>query len=321
MRPGVRPVGIGEVARRIIGKAIVRVIGNEIQEATGPLQTCAGHLSGCEAAVHAMHQVFEDKDADGVILVDATNAFNCLNRQPALINIKHLCPALSKVLTNTYREHIPLFIDGDVIYSQEGTTQGDPLAKAMYVVAITPLIHRLSEERIKQVWFADDATAAGKLSGVKDWWNNISKIGPEYGYFPNADKMWLVVKERHFEESKQLIQDTGVKISQEGKRHLGSAIGTRSFVENYVEEKVSTWKEELERLSDIAMSQPQAAYAAFTYGFKSKWTYLARTTPNIDILLEPLEEVLSGCLTKNHAERFRLKIRFALYFYHELPLS
>jgi hypothetical protein len=84
---------------------------NEIQEATGPLQTCAGHLSGCEAAVHAMHQVFEDKDADGVILVDATNAFNCLNRQTALINIKHLCPALSKVLTNTYREHIPLFID------------------------------------------------------------------------------------------------------------------------------------------------------------------------------------------------------------------
>jgi hypothetical protein len=75
-----------------------------------------------------MHQVFEDKDADGVILVDATNAFNCLHRQTALINIKHLCPALSKVLTiDTYREHIPLFIDGEVIYSQEGTTQGDPL--------------------------------------------------------------------------------------------------------------------------------------------------------------------------------------------------
>jgi hypothetical protein len=71
---------------------------------------------------------------------------------------------------------------------------------AMYAVAIIPLIHRLSEERIKQVWFADDASAAGKLSGVKDWWNNISKIGPEYGYFPNADKTWLV-KERHFEEA------------------------------------------------------------------------------------------------------------------------
>jgi hypothetical protein len=64
-----------------------------------------------KVTVHTMHQVFEDNDAYGVILVDATNAFNCLNRQTALINIKHLCPALSKVLTNTYREHIPLFID------------------------------------------------------------------------------------------------------------------------------------------------------------------------------------------------------------------
>ena len=100
--PAIRPIGIGEVARRIIGKTIVRTI-NEIQEATDPLQTCAGHLSGCEAAVHAMHQVFVDDDAEGVILVDATNAFNCLNRQTALLNIKHLCPTLSKVLTNTYR--------------------------------------------------------------------------------------------------------------------------------------------------------------------------------------------------------------------------
>ena len=67
--PGVRPIGIGEVTRRIIGKVVVRTISNEIQEATGPLQTCAGHLSGCEAAVHAIHQVFEDTETDGVIYI------------------------------------------------------------------------------------------------------------------------------------------------------------------------------------------------------------------------------------------------------------
>ena len=186
--PGVRPIGTGEVARRIIGKAIARVLSHEIQEATGPLQTCFGHLSGCEAAAHAMHQVFEDSDAEGVILVDATNAFNCLNHQNALINIKNLCPALSKVLINTYRQHILLFIDGESILSQEGVTQGDLLAMAMYAVAITPLIYRLTEKKLKQVWFADDASAAGKLAGLKSWWNNMTRIGPEYGYFPNSSK-------------------------------------------------------------------------------------------------------------------------------------
>ena len=55
----------------------------------------AGHLSGYEAAIHAMHQVFEDAEAEGVILVDATNAFNCLNCQTALLTVQPLCPALS----------------------------------------------------------------------------------------------------------------------------------------------------------------------------------------------------------------------------------
>ena len=67
--PGIRPIGIGEVARRSIGKAIARILAHEIQEITGPLQTCAGHLSGCEAAVHAMHEVSGDGDVEGIILV------------------------------------------------------------------------------------------------------------------------------------------------------------------------------------------------------------------------------------------------------------
>ena len=148
--------------------------------------------------VHAMHQVFEDAEAEGVILVDAANAFNCLNRQVALLNIKHLCPALSKVLINTYRQHSQLFIDGE---SQEGTTQGDPLAMAMYAVAITPLIHRLPDENIKQVWFADDASAGGKIDHIKNWWDNISQIGPQYGYYPNASKTWIIVKEQDYERA------------------------------------------------------------------------------------------------------------------------
>ena len=60
-----------------------------------------------------------------------------------------LCPPLSKILTNTYRDDIDLFINGETIYSQEGTTQGDPLAMAMYAIAITPLINALESESMK----------------------------------------------------------------------------------------------------------------------------------------------------------------------------
>ena len=186
-----------------------------------------------------MRHIFESAETEAVILADATNAFNSLNRQTALRNIRHLCPSLSKVLTNTYREDIQMFIDGETMLSQEGTTQGDPLAMAMYAISILPLIHHLENEKIKQVWFADDATAGGGLTGLKEWWDRIVDLGPEYGYYPNASKTWLIVNEDNFDEAINLFEGTGIAITKEGKRYLGAAIGECKFTEHYVKQKVS----------------------------------------------------------------------------------
>ena len=43
--PGVRPIGIGEVLRRIVSSATVTLLKPELVAVTAPLQTCAG-LSG-----------------------------------------------------------------------------------------------------------------------------------------------------------------------------------------------------------------------------------------------------------------------------------
>ena len=60
---------------------------------------------------------------------------------------------LSKIIINTYREDSQLFIDGSILYSQEGTSHGDPLAMAMYAIAIIPLIYQLEDHGIKQAWY------------------------------------------------------------------------------------------------------------------------------------------------------------------------
>ena len=65
-----------EVMRRIIGKAISGVIKDDVRNAAGPLQLCCGHAGGCEAAVHALNEVSNAASTEGVILVDAFNAFN-----------------------------------------------------------------------------------------------------------------------------------------------------------------------------------------------------------------------------------------------------
>ncbi len=55
--PGVS--GVGEVPRRIITKAVLKIVGPDIEEAAGPLQVCAGQDGGCKTAVHAMRQIFK----------------------------------------------------------------------------------------------------------------------------------------------------------------------------------------------------------------------------------------------------------------------
>ena len=102
--PGLRPIGIGEILRRIIGKAIGWVLKCDIQEAAGPMQVCSGLKGGAEAAIHSMRELFGMEENDAVILVDATNAFNCLNRKVALHNIQYTCPPLAIILINTYRQ-------------------------------------------------------------------------------------------------------------------------------------------------------------------------------------------------------------------------
>jgi len=45
--------------------------------------------------------------------------------------------------------------DGECLLSEEGITQGDPLAMSLYALSTVPLIQKL-EGKGTQVWFADD---------------------------------------------------------------------------------------------------------------------------------------------------------------------
>ena len=139
--PGVRPVGIGEAPRRIIGKGIVKVLKKDIQMAAGSYNLCAGQAVGIEALIHAMIEAFELMSTEAAFLADASNAFNRLNRKVALWNIQYICPPLTIVLYNTYGHPTRMFVLGGFeLSSKEGTTQGCPLAMAMYALGVIPLI-------------------------------------------------------------------------------------------------------------------------------------------------------------------------------------
>ena len=315
--PGVRPIGICETVRRIVAKAVLTVTSDDIQDAAGSTQLCAGQTAGTEAAVHAMNLAFNSKEENAVLLVDASNAFNSLNHQTALRNVRVLCPSISTILINTYRQDTELFVDGSTLLSQEGTTQGDPLAMPMYAIALKPLMDRVNQSvEVTQAWYADDAAATSDIPALHRWWEELTNIGPAYGYMVNASKTHLIVKASQLSEAQTTFEDTQINITTIGKPHLGSPLGSQEFTESFVRDKVQTWSEELKKLSIIANTHPQAAYAAFTHGIVGKWTYLARTTPNIGPLLQPLEDIirtkllpaLCGRAAPNDTERDLLEL-------------
>ena len=109
----------------------------------------------------------------------------------------------------------------------------------MYALGVVPLINTLSDDFVKQVWYADDATACGSLPDIRHWWNELASIGPTYGYFSNPSKTCLIVKPSHYDAAIPIFHGTGILITAEGKRHLGAALGTASFVSSFVNHKIS----------------------------------------------------------------------------------
>ena len=144
-----------------------------------------------------------------------------------LHNVRVICPAIAIYVINTYRAPARLFVvGGKELESSEGTTQGDPLAMSLYAVSLQPLITRLTiASSAKQCWYADDATGFGSLE----------ERGSGLGYFPNAKKCWLIVKPCREEEARELFAGMAINVTTEGQKHLGAALGSRSYLEEYIQ--------------------------------------------------------------------------------------
>ena len=95
--------------------------------------------------------------------------------------------------------------------------------------------------------------------------------------------------------AKEMFAVTGIDIT-EGCKPLGTALGSRSYFEQYVGDKVEDWVGKVTRLEEFAGSQPQASHAAFTFGLRHRWTYFMTTLPDIETLLRSLERAISDVL-------------------------
>lgn len=118
----------------------------------------------------------------------------------------------------------------------------------------------------------------------------MNSCGEPYGYYPNASKSVLLVRDGQFGAACRLFEGTDVSVKADGIMLLGSPVGTEAYMMSAVEKKIKSWLVDLDKLSCVASSEPQAAYAAFIHGFYSRWTYFFRSCPVTNEQATCLEE-------------------------------
>ena len=113
-------------------------------------------------------------------------------------------------------------MDGEVMFSREGTTQGDPLAMPMYAVATIPLIKGLPNS-VSQVWYADDAAALAPSPSFESG-DNLVDLGQSFGYFANSTKTWLVTKDSSLSSATAAFAGTNVNVTSYGRPYVGAPL-------------------------------------------------------------------------------------------------
>ena len=289
---GTRPIGIGETLRRVITKAIVHSQRDEIKAICGKTQLAAGQSGGCEAAVHSLRDKFGEQECEAVLILDASNAFNAMNRKLALNNIAAICPILSTFTNNIYSQPRMLYTGTHALLSEEGSTQGCPASMGVYSLNTVPLINSIDAEDLLQIWYADDGNAGGSLEALYEWLSHVMEKGEAYGYHVNLSKCVLIVKEEHLDRATELFANTEVQITSSGARHLGAVIGSEDFKSEYVTGEVEKWMDSLRNLIGIAKTHPHLAYVNFTRSLQAKWRYVQRTVPDVGHLFQPLEDLI-----------------------------
>ena len=97
-----------------------------------------------------------------------------------------------------------MFVEGGSFRAHaSGRGKTQHVIMAMYALATVPLIDKVKTNGLRQVWYADDAAGGRKLASLRQWWNNLSSLGPKFGYLPNYCKSWLIVKPERFKEAKR----------------------------------------------------------------------------------------------------------------------
>ena len=188
---------------------------------------------------------------------------------------------------------------------------------AFYGLSILPLIDLLADPESRQSWFADDSSCCANFLALRRWWDLLVLHGPSFGYHPEALKFVLIVHPSFLGEATRLFGDVGIRVVT-GSRFLGGYIGNEEGKRSFLDEKVKVWTNSLLKLSEAAISQPQAAFAAVTKSLQCEWGFIQRVISSSSDFFVPIQKsieeeflpsLLGGPISSVEASLFSLPVK------------
>ncbi|KAL1448357.1 hypothetical protein WDU94_014016 [Cyamophila willieti] len=298
---GLRPIAVGNTFRRLTAKLGCSKLRPALSDCLLPHQLGVSAKMGCEAAIHSVRTYLSNPANMSKVLlkIDFKNAFNSVERDVLLMEIKENVPALYPFLYQCYRNPSELVFGKERIPSAVGAQQGDPCGPMAFSLAVQPIVKSMKSEL--NVWYLDDATIADNPSVVLE--DLIELIR-------QADKIGLEINPRKCElfscsgpvHPDVLVQFQSVApglkvVSIEELTLLGAPLSNESF-ENHVQTKIVSVGNLLNRCTSLSS---HVAYTLIKYClYVPKFNFLLRTSPfwKFPNIVSKLDEQLISTLEK-----------------------
>ncbi len=275
---GIRPIAVGNTFRRLAAKLGCNSVRDYISNLFRPIQLGFGVKGGCEAIIHAVRTFLQkNKHLEKILLkIDFKNAFNSIERDEMLKEVKKHTPKLFPFLWQCYRLPSMLFFGNDTIPSQIDCQQGDPCGPLVFCLAIHSIISSLKQEI--NVWYLDDGTLADKPELVLENFKSLIDKSLHIGLRINPSKCEL-----HFcnEISVDVVNrfnqiSPGIRVVNDDIELLGSSL-YESGCKKVLLKKLDTMKNSFEKLKIL---KAHIAYYLLKHCFWiPKLSFIVRTTP------------------------------------------
>jgi hypothetical protein len=189
---GLRPIAIGEIARRIVSKILLKqtVSAKFFQN----LQFGVGTPNGADGICHTVNAIRVTDPNTCFLKLDVKNAFNSISRKFFLHLVRLYFPEIYTFVNFAYSQSTNLVISetSDYLLSQEGVQQGDPLGPLLFAIGIQPLLWKFQTEfaaKLKlNVWYLDDGTIGVDSCDVLACINFFQTVLPQFGLTLNLHK-------------------------------------------------------------------------------------------------------------------------------------